>query len=247
MKITTIISYCTNDERFIRPCIDNALQVSDEIIIPVSSHWYDGTVEDMNAIEILAAEYPQVNITTFDWEPGKHPRYWNNMARAIGIHLASKTSDWLMFIDTDEIIDTTLFNKFKQEFPFNEYDSLKIGNYTYFREPIYRANTNEDSVVMVRKEYAIINPDNLSVEREQLHEMLNVRKRRMVLFNDTPLVHHFSWVRTKEQMVNKVSSWSHRDDKDWISCINEEFSRDFNGKDFIHGYSYETVENRYKI
>ena len=31
------------------------------------------------------------------------------------------------------------------------------------------------------------------------------------------------------------------DEKDWNSLIEEEFSRDFNGTDFVHGYDYEIL------
>ena len=61
------------------------------------------------------------------------------------------------------------------------------------------------------------------------------------------MMHHFSWVRTKEEMLTKVKNWGHASDKDWIVGIEEEFSRDFNGTDFVHGYSYNIVENTFNI
>ena len=49
-NLATVISYYSNDERFIRKCITNALAVSDQVIIPVSTHFYDGTPEDLDKI-----------------------------------------------------------------------------------------------------------------------------------------------------------------------------------------------------
>ena len=60
-------------------------------------------------------------------------------------------------------------------------------------------------------------------------------------------MHHYSWVRTQQEMLAKVGGWGHKHDKDWATLINEEFSREFNGTDFVHGYTYVNVENYYNI
>ena len=247
MRLATIICYCTADERFIRTCIDNALQISDQVIIPVSTHWFDGKSEDLESLQRLSEEYPSVNITTFEWTPGKHPRYWHNMSRVVGKHLIEGDVDWILYIDSDEIVEPSLFNKFKSGETFNDYDSYKLGCYWYFREPIYRSTSYECSPVIVRAELANIDVNNLSIEREQLHEALNVRKQSMILQDGKPMVHHYSWCRTKEQMLTKVRTWGHANDTDWTSLVLEEFSRDFNGTDFIHGYTYDVVEDTYKL
>lgn len=241
MKLGTVISYCTNDEIFIRDCIDAALAVSDQIIIPISTHLYDGTPENLESLKQLSTEYPNVHITTFEWKPGQHPRYWHNMSRIIGNHLLNDDIDWVLFIDSDEIIDSHLFNKFIKNNSFEEYDSYKLGCYWYFREKNIRAKTYEDSPVLVRKKLVNIDPNNLYIEREQLHEILNVKKQRMILQNNKPIVHHYSWVRTKEQMLQKVKAWGHTSDKDWVSLIEEEFSRPFNGKCFVNDYEFEII------
>jgi len=241
MKLGTVISYCTNDETFIRDCIDVAVQVSDQVIVPVSTHLYDGTPEDLKSIKKLSEEYPTVNFTTFDWSPGHHPRYWHNMSRIIGNHLLDNNIDWVLFIDSDEIIDSELFTKFINSKLFDNNDSYKLGCYWYFREMNIRATTYEDSPVLVRKNLVHIDPNNLQIEREQLHEVLNVPKQRMILQDGKPLLHHYSWVRTKEQMIQKVKAWGHNTDKDWVSLIEEEFSRPFNGKCFVNNYEFETI------
>jgi hypothetical protein len=61
--------------------------------------------------------------------------------------------------------------------------------------------------------------------------------------NDQVLCHHYSWVRTKDEMLQKVKSWGHSADKNWTQLVEEEFSRDFNGTDFVHGYTYDIVPN----
>lgn len=60
-------------------------------------------------------------------------------------------------------------------------------------------------------------------------------------------MNHFSWVRSKQEMLLKVKNWGHNNDRDWLSLIEEEFSRDFNGIDFVHGYSYTLVDNTFNL
>lgn len=240
--LATVISYCTNDERFIRECIEQASKVSDVVIVPISSHLFDGTPENTESITKLSAEYPNVSFIMFDWEEGKHPRYWHNMSRIVGNHILPEDVDWVLFLDSDEILDSKLFNEFKKDPTFNKYDSYKLGCYWYFRDNNIQATTYEDSPVLVRKHLVAIDPDNLHSEREQLHEALNVPKRRMVLQNNTPMVHHYSWVRTREQMIQKVKAWGHNTDKDWVTLIEEEFSRPFNGTCFVNNYEFNIVE-----
>lgn len=57
-----------------------------------------------------------------------------------------------------------------------------------------------------------------------------------------PLAHHYSWVRTKGEMLKKVETFGHKSDRDWVALVEKEFSHEFSGKDFVSGYEYETVE-----
>lgn len=91
---------------------------------------------------------------------------------------------------------------------------------------------------------------------------MDLRDERQQLFNNTlingdyipilseegnPIVHHFSWVRNKEDMLKKVKNWGHNSDKNWINLVEKEFSRPFNGTDFVHGYEYNIVENKFNL
>ena len=69
----------------------------------------------------------------------------------------------------------------------------------------------------------------------------------MTTYNGLPMLHHYSWVRTKEQMLKKVRTWWHNKDRNWEKSVEEEFSRPFSGKDFVHGYEYKTVENKFNL
>lgn len=241
MKLGTVICYCTIDERFIRDCLNAAIEISDEVVVPVSSHLYDSTPENLESINNLSKEYPSVVFKVFDWLPGHHPRYWHNTSRVIGNSLLSNDIDWVLFIDSDEMVEPKPFKKFIDSDSFNSCDSYKLGCYWYFREKNIRAKTLEDSPVLVRRELVNINVNDLCSEREQLHEHLSVPKQRMILLDGQPFIHHYSWVRTKEQMLQKVKAWGHSSDRDWVALIEEEFSRPFNGKCFVHDYIFEII------
>jgi hypothetical protein len=250
MKITTILMYCSNDFRWIEKCVEQASKISEEIIIPICDHYFDGTPENR---EILDKTYellnnnPKVQIIEFEWSPGHPTYYWANMARIIGKEYSLPETDWILWLESDEIIDDIAFNKWIESKEYEQYDSFKLANYWYFREPIYQAKNWEDSVVLVRKELVNFDLSNPR-EREQCHEFLPVRKKREILGVDNlPMIHHYSWVRTKDEMLRKVKSWTHSGDRDWISQVEKEFEHDFNGSDFIHGYQYNIVENKFNL
>jgi hypothetical protein len=48
-------------------------------------------------------------------------------------------------------------------------------------------------------------------------------------------------------MLRKVKSWTHSGDRDWVSQVEKEFEHEFNGSDFIHGYQYNIVENKFNL
>lgn len=245
--ISIVINYCSTDERFIRICLDNALKVTDDVIVPISDHLYDGTPENTSSIEKLASEYPSVKFQLYEWTNQHFPRYWHNISRIIGTNLVREESSWVLFLDSDEILEPTLLNAFLASGTIDQYSTYKLSCYWYFRDPIYQSKTVEASPVLVRKELIGINPYDQYCEREQLFEYLPVKKLLCLTHNDEPMVHHYSWVRTKEQMLRKVSTWGHAFDKDWVSLIEEEFSRPFNGTDFVHGYEYNVVDNKFNL
>jgi hypothetical protein len=112
---------------------------------------------------------------------------------------------------------------------------MKLANYWYFREPIYRAkNIIEDSIVFIKKNHA----DNIALtmhthERTATYDLCPGNKKRNILMNNIPIFHHFSWVRTHKQMLRKVTSWGHKNDKNYTSFVNEEFLQKFRGYDNI--------------
>jgi hypothetical protein len=250
MKLSTVLLYSTTDYRWLDLCLKNITKVSDEVIIPMCSHFFNGDPENQELLDKsikIIKKYPSVKLYNFNWSPGQNTFYWEGVARILGTLEINKSNNWVLYLDTDEIIDPVMFQEWVNSKQYEQYDSIKLSNYWYFRDVKYQSTTYEDSIVLARKNVitdgvnTVINPD-ISRGREQCHEMLNVKKIRNVKgINGKPMIHHYSWVRTKEQMLQKVRTWGHNADKDWISLIEEEFSRPFNGKCFVNDYEFEII------
>ena len=48
-------------------------------------------------------------------------------------------------------------------------------------------------------------------------------------------------------MLKKVHNWGHKHDKPWKELVEKEFEKEFDGTDFIHGYTYTIVENKFNL
>ena len=55
-------------------------------------------------------------------------------------------------------------------------------------------------------------------ERKATYDFSTGKKHPMVLdINRLPLIHHYSWVRTKQEAIRKVNTWGHFADKNWAT------------------------------
>jgi hypothetical protein len=244
--ITTVINYCSNDYRFIHHCIEQAAVFSQEILVPYTNFFYDGTPEDSELLNRTIAENPKARFIHFDYDPGKNvnAQYWVTFARKIGWKQTSPESNFILFLDADEIVDGAAFSEWLKYYPLDRLNVVKLANYYYFRETHFQALTYEDSVILVRKkllgESMIMDYE----DRNKPYTEITEPKQRMVLGdNSKPMIHHYSWVRTKEEMLKKVKTWGHNKDRDWVYLVEKEFEGEFSGSDFVHGYKYKKVES----
>jgi hypothetical protein len=161
----------------------------------------------------------------------------------VGYNFLKKSIDRVLFLDVDEIVDGDRFRKFLEEKKYLKFDALRFSNYWYFRDASLQAKNQEDSVVFVKRKKIKYKSLLDSTERDAIFDSISGKKKRHVLGLDgTPMIHHYSWVRTKDQMLKKVGSWGHKNDKDWAVLVEEEFSHKTSKKDFVHGYELIEVE-----
>jgi hypothetical protein len=245
ITIGTVISYCTLDHRFIRFCVESVKPFSSQIIIVSADHFFDGTSED---IELLNKTHEEISDSMVDkiiykWKSDL-PHYWHNMSRWVGLENLKDNIEYVFFLDADEIMDSASFKIWLlNENLFRQFNAFTFYCYWYFREARYRAKTLENAGLLINRKW--LTRENMFTRNERmgiLQAIPNAAIANGVAL--APMLHHYSWVRTKEEMLRKVKAWGHRNDTDWVKLIEEEFTHEFNGTDFLpgHHYQYEIVE-----
>ncbi len=256
--VATVVNFCTNETRFISACLEAALHFSKQVIVPVASHFFDGAPENKDLLEQVYAAFPDCQFIEYPFIPDRIPAYvfkairpsafWHCMSRLIGAKALREEIETVLFLDADEVADAPAMAEWLNCSDYEQHTALKLANYWYFREPIYQAETLEDSIVLVHKK--ALTPDILldNEERNAIYDSLPGPKRRMVLgAGGQPIFHHYSWVRTEEEMLKKVKSWGHKKDRNWEELVRREFAGPFRGTDFVHGYKFRTVKPLLKV
>lgn len=247
--IEAIILYSTNDNRFIYKCLDNLIKCKIKCHVIMYTHMWNGTTEDealRREIRDRYATEDQVELHLLEWFPGQTAWYWEGLGRHLGTRHVDQQTEYLLYIDADEIVEPEGFLKWIKTKEFLKYDAIKIANYWYWREPVYRSTTLEDSVVLVRREIAC-DLDFVPGGRDNYFSAGGHSTLRFA-GKEYPFIHHYSWVRTRKEMLKKVQNWGHNSDRtDWELKVNKEFENPFNGKDFLHNYEYETVQNIFNL
>ena len=243
-KITAIINYCTNDFIFLKYCVDAAKKVADAVIVPYCTHFHDGSSQDQLLLNKSVEENPAATFIEFEYNPDQPSRWHCNVSRKIGMMMSPEDTDYFLFLDTDEIIVSEEFNEWWASQQSNLLTSYKLANYFYFRDFRFQGKVWQDSIALVKKGEFTQDPYIFhNDERSGVFLYVNDEdKARNVTHNGKPFIHHYSWVRTKETMLKKISCWSHNKDKDWASLVNEEFSAPFRGVDMVFGEEYVIVE-----
>jgi hypothetical protein len=240
--ITTIISYCNNDFKFIEENLEQVSKFSNDIYISYCTKSLDGKPEDEEILEKmfqLARKYEALPVK-IDYQELETAKFHHNLFRFLPTWFAK--NEYILFLDADEILEGDLIKKYLETEDHLNFDAISFECYWYFRDKKFRAKQTEGAGTICRKSICTYNYIFSEAERWEFINRANELKIKMNLRVDDKIVcHHYSWVRTKEEMINKVLSWGHKNDKDWVSLIEEEFSHDFNGSDFVHNYKYDIL------
>ncbi len=252
MAIATIINFCSNEYRFLGPCIKEAKKFSEVIHVVVSDHFFDGSAENFSLLNDIFQEFYDIKFFIYpffkesifpnSFNSSDTVHIWHSASRMVGFFYLPKEIQAVLFLDADEIVEGDNFRKWLSSFSYQQYDFLKLYCYWYFRSTCYQAKTWETSPLLAKKSSLnrklIMHKD----ERSGMYALGQGKKQEGILsLENLPMVHHYSWVRTEEEMLKKVRSWGHNKDRDWEKLVHEEFKKDFQGKDFVHGYDYATV------
>ena len=246
IKLASIISFCTHDIRYLDKCIESLRPFSDQILIPICDHLYNGAPENYLLLQEIYNTYPDITFIEFAYSedevygtpaalvphsPG-WSRHWHNSARLIAYYHLQPEIEKVLFVDVDEI-----FSEDIQALPIQDYAALRFATYWYFQTAAQAATCYPDGPLLIdRKELTprrLLNPH----ERMGLYELTQGNKQNEYLVNEKPIVHHYSWVRREDEMKSKLATWGHNWERDWETLMKESA-----GKDYIRSYTYQTVE-----
>jgi|GEM_PF-775725 len=242
-KISTIINYCSNDYRFIKPVIDQALEFSKQVIVPVCDSFFDGSAENRYVLNKTYKDNPRAIFIEYPFMMKYRQKYGpnipHNISRWVGFQYLDKDVNAVLFLDSDELVEGDKFKHWLTTTGLEEYDAFRFLTQWYFRDIKYRRKMYGRTVVMA-KTTSIINTK-LFTKKERLGLLKGNILGRIIGPNGEPMIHHFSWVRTKQEMLKKVRTWGHCGDRKWEDFVNKEFSRPFNGVEFVRGQPCEIV------
>jgi hypothetical protein len=258
-SVSVVINYCSNENIFLRAVLTECQKFSNDIVVAYGSHLYDGTKEDADHILQYTKEFPDINFVEYNVDvslenkdrAGVNNRptaYWHNLARWTGIQ-STKNKGWVFLIDCDEIPEGDRLSLFLKSVLLDETKCYKFANYWYFKDTTNQATTFEDSVLCIHAKYTTRETIFGDWERDHTANSSGLQLQRMVM-SDRPLFHHYSWVRSKENLIHKITSWGHSNDifknANVDSLINFIYGDD-NVNDIVHGYNYIKVEPKFGI
>jgi hypothetical protein len=217
------------DNFAIRRIVEEADKFSDVYVVSYAT-FFDGTADEDLYLDLgvdhLITELPEGDL----W-------YMHDYAREKGFKMA-KYYDAYFFIDSDELPEGELVAQWLKTYDGDT--DHKFANYWYYREPIYRADEVEDSVVLVSRKtidrlgfYQTFAKDRDSLSDSYIHwETLDGH----VLF------HHYSWAKPKESMYKKIQTFAHQNDMDWKVILDQEYAREFNYTCPFNNYTFKQVK-----
>ncbi|MBX7067074.1 MAG: hypothetical protein K1X28_07575 [Parachlamydiales bacterium] len=253
-SIATIINYCTNDFRFIDRCIQEAKLFSNQILIPVCDHFFDGSPENRELLHHTYARHPDCTFIEFPYLPDRlysqyhnikpsdtdWSMFWGTTGRYISFLFLDADIDTVLFLDSDEVFEGKAFLEWLETKEHESYEAMRLAAYYYALKPTFRAKNVVNLPLLAKKE--AFKPLTLFNEIDRLGAYMThagPKREKVVGVNGLPFVHHYSWVRTKEECLQKARTWGHRHDEDWPKLIEEAF----NGKtDRLFGSTHQFFE-----
>ena len=251
-NIVSIINFCTNDVRYLEKNVQECAKFSKEILIPVCDHFFDGTCENRDLLHDLYLRHRGVRFIEYAYSDSKlyNPflsltpssidwkMYWYTTSRYIG-YLYAK-GDYLLFLDTDEIVEGDRFVEWMKGFDYENYEAIRFLSFYYFRNPLYRATVHPPNAMLAKRSSLSCTLLMNDWDRYGAFSRIQGKKEGKGLGADgKPLVHHYSWVRSKEECIKKGETSGHSREYDFPKEIEQEFSHPFQGSDFLFSYTYE--------
>ncbi len=258
--IGTVISYCTNDYRFISKCIEQAKVFSSQILVVVCDHFFNGEEENRFLLDSTYASHPECQFIEFAYshehiyskyhtiDPASKDwaTYWAATTRHIGLQYILPEIEHVLFLDSDEIVEGRRFLAWYQSGKDWEYEVMRFGSYYYAIKANLQSELYVNLPLIVEKcsfqGLTLLN----GLERIGAYRSHGGAKREYVLgLDEKPLVHHYSWVRPKQEALHKGRTWSHRNEADWDRLVEDAFQLKNIDQIFGSDHRFKTIASPY--
>lgn len=255
MEISAVIPFCSYDAKFFKTCIDNLLACGIECIVVAYDHLHMGEKENeeiLNECKSLYKGDPRFKFIQLEWHEGKSSLYWEAFARYMGMQKSAPDSTHILYIDIDEIVDKIKFKEWLDKETYKKYMGIKIRCYMYSMDAAYRLKGVHYNTIICKKWYA----ERLGLKIEARLQFFNNRNKIsrwtaklginpfFYIYKKEPFIHHYTSVRTEENMIRKVTNWSHHADRsDWVELVKN--TKIIGNK--INGMEFEIVKNKFNL
>jgi hypothetical protein len=263
-RVGCVVSYCDLERHFLRHTVRESAKFAHHVVVVSCDALFDGTPQDSDELQSIKSEFSHADDVTFVTvhidpvdelidapELTRRTAYWHNRMRWEGVRVLRPECDYVMFLDADEVPEGDRVATWLRTLPAPtpESPAIKCANYWYLREPTLRSRHMEDSVALVPR-HRVRDRDAVMLCNQERNDLAHEPVLRSVTDGrSAPMFHHFSWVRTPEDLVRKVRLWGHKDDRDWETAVRAELRRPIvpGHHDLIFGRGYDIVPSPFGI
>jgi hypothetical protein len=233
--IEAIILYSKLEKRFIQASVNNLHSIGIKVHIVQYTHLWNGTEPDepvQNHLDSYTLN--KIKVTMLGWNfinnsaHSTNPFFWEWFARRYGMRHCQQT--WCLLLDGDELVDPAPFKQWLDTETYHHYDSIKLKHYVYSLHPMFQLTAKKHSFSnLVRTSYSHTLP--FTVKKGRLNHVWNNQSLftrwtgklgihpQFTVQNGKPFIHHYTNVRTVEEIKQKTKNWGHKNDRDWEAVL----------------------------
>jgi hypothetical protein len=230
MNLSVVVLFCSNEIDLIDRVIEPLTQISDDIAVVVLTHFWTGEPDTpaIDKLQELSLKHKNLKPLVMQWKdiPGAPQNFWPCEMRLQGFGATNPQNKWVMFVDSDEILrNPDAFKSWFARLETHKAKAFKLSNYWYFLSDRRRAKRIEDSIVLVQRSTLSMSNFRRSYTNDR-DALADEFVREVKDLDGQVFFDHLSWVRSKEKLLQKVSTWGHRNDKNWTDLVHAAFQED---------------------
>ena len=232
-EITTVISFCSYDFRFLAKSIEEVSKFSKEIIVSVADHLFDETKEDLIFLQKIYNHFPEVKFIEFTYDTTSlylphlnvqnqeetWKNLWHSTNRFLGFLYSQKQTNYILFLDADEIIEGDKMKSWLENQKVLQ-NAYWLSAYCYGFSAEKQLKQIQQTALLVQKK--AINPSQIFHSQERFGIFCSIeepKKTHICSIDNTPMIHHYSWVRKKKEIQKKIQAWGKAHLKNWKNWL----------------------------